>query len=181
MNTLLVFSYIYCPHGLVLQVLGVLLQLRGNEGENASERHCSSWRNSGASPLHALHFLPTGTSKQDLSGMKSAWHRNVLDSCCKVCLHWNQIIPLLLNISQLFLENPKEWSHHSLWNWFDCCMLPKYSLKTLLILWYKACRPYLTRSDKNLVNNPIKWETPFLCRCCLIISNSPSQHEVAWI
>lgn len=33
--------------------------------------------NFGASPLHALHFLPTGTSKQDLSGMKSAWHRNV--------------------------------------------------------------------------------------------------------
>lgn len=79
LNTWLVFSYIHHPHGLVPQSVGVLLLLSGNEGEHASERYCSWWSSSGASPLHALHFLPTGTSKQDLSGMKTVWHRNVLE------------------------------------------------------------------------------------------------------
>lgn len=142
------FSIHVCrPIGPLLQGHGVL---RGNEGGKASrERCCCSRRNSWASPLHALQFFspPTGTSKQDLSGMKI----RVAQKCTglvmpKYASAESQIIPLLFNISPAVPreKNPKEWSPTILWNWFGCCMLLKCSLQNLTDL---VRPPYLTRPD----------------------------------
>lgn len=118
-------------------------------GKKPRERCCCSRRNSWASPLHALQFFspPTGTSKQDLSGMKI----RVAQKCTglvmpKYASAESQIIPLLLNISPAVPreKNPKEWSPTILWNWFGCCMLPKCSLQNLTDL---VRPPYLTRPD----------------------------------
>lgn len=74
----------------------------GKKASRERERCCCSRRNSWASPLHALQFFspPTGTSKQDLSGMKI----RVAQKCTglvmpKYASAESQIIPLLLNIS----------------------------------------------------------------------------------
>lgn len=143
---ILVCQYFICIAHIAwaLKVLDVLQQLSSNEGEQASKRCLISWRYAVSSPLHALHFLPTGTSKQDLSGMKSVWHRNVLEWSSKVCLqilqtpHLNRIIPIYWIFPHHFLKPPKE--SQSSWTLFDCCMLPSYSRQTSLIVSQKMCR-----------------------------------------
>lgn len=61
-NTLLVFLYICCPRGLVLQGLCVLLQLTGNKGEML--QRWTVVHGGILQPVHYMHyiFLPTGTS-----------------------------------------------------------------------------------------------------------------------
>ena len=70
-------------------------------------------------PVHYMHYIfflqahlnriyqvwnPRGT---EMYGSSVAKYASRFDKTP----NWNQIIPFLLKISQLFLENPKEWSH----------------------------------------------------------------------
>lgn len=89
-------------------------------GENVSEGCCSSRRNSRISPLHALHFLSTGTSKQDLSGMKC-----MAQKCTGLLLHSR---PPLKSNDPLFIENFPAVS------WKPKGMISLYFMKLIRVL-----------------------------------------------